>query len=260
MDIETLRTRHPDHWQMACAIRALAMDAVQAANSGHPGMPMGMADVATVLFARHLRFDATAPGWADRDRFILSAGHGSMLLYALLHLTGHADMTLDQLRAFRQFGSATAGHPEFGHAGGIETTTGPLGQGLANGVGFAMAEASLRARFGEHFVNHRTWVIAGDGCLMEGISHEAIGLAGMQKLNRLIVLWDNNGISIDGKVSLSDTTDQRARFAAAGWQVLSCDGHDPDDIDRALTAAAAAEAPVLVDCRTHIGFGSPKKQ
>jgi transketolase len=260
VDIETLRTRHPDHWQMACAIRALAMDAVQAANSGHPGMPMGMADVATVLYARHLRFDAASPDWADRDRFILSAGHGSMLLYALLHLTGHADMTLDQLRAFRQFGSATAGHPEFGHAKGIETTTGPLGQGLANAVGFAMAEAALRARFGEHFVNHRTWVIAGDGCLMEGISHEAIGLAGMQKLNRLIVLWDNNGISIDGKVSLSDTTDQRARFAAAGWQVLSCDGHDPDDIDRALTAAREAEAPVLVDCRTHIGFGSPKKQ
>ncbi|MBC7141481.1 MAG: transketolase, partial [Rhodobacteraceae bacterium] len=260
MDIATLREKHADHWTRACALRALAMDAVQAANSGHPGMPMGMADVATVLFGKHLKFDASAPKWADRDRFILSAGHGSMLIYALLHLTGYADMTLDQIRNFRQWGAITAGHPEYGHVAGIETTTGPLGQGISNAVGFAMAEESLRARFGARIVDHRTWVIAGDGCLMEGISHEAIGLAGMQKLSKLIVLWDNNNISIDGKVSLSDVTDQRARFAAAGWKVLACDGHDPVDIDRALTEARTSDRPVLVDCKTHIGFGSPKKQ
>ncbi|MBS0563470.1 MAG: transketolase, partial [Proteobacteria bacterium] len=227
MDIATLRSTHPEHWKKACAIRALAMDAVQAANSGHPGMPMGMADVATVLFEKHLKFDASQPRWGDRDRFILSAGHGSMLLYALMHLTGYQDMTIDQIRAFRQWGSITAGHPENFLSPGIETTTGPLGQGIANAVGFAIAEESLRARFGAKIVDHRTWVIAGDGCLMEGISHEAIGLAGMQKLSRLIVLWDNNSISIDGAVSLSDVTDQRARFAAAGWKVLHCDGHDP---------------------------------
>ena len=260
MDIATLRSAHADHWTRAAAIRALAMDAVQAANSGHPGMPMGMADVATVLFEKHLKFDASAPNWADRDRFILSAGHGSMLLYALLYLTGYEDMTLDQIRNFRQWGAITAGHPEYGHASGIETTTGPLGQGIANAVGFAIAEESLRARFGAKIVDHHTWVIAGDGCLMEGISHEAIGLAGMQKLSKLIVLWDNNDISIDGKISLSDVTDQRARFAAAGWRVLSCDGHDPADIDRALTEAKTSDRPVLVDCKTHIGFGSPKKQ
>ena len=260
MDIASLRAAHPDHWQKACAIRALTMDAVQAANSGHPGMPMGMADVATVLFEKHLKFDASAPNWADRDRFILSAGHGSMLLYALLHLTGYSDMTLDQIRNFRQWGAITAGHPEYGHVQGIETTTGPLGQGIANAVGFAIAEASMRARFGAKIVDHYTYVIAGDGCLMEGISHEAIGLAGMQKLNRLIVMWDNNDISIDGKISLSDITDQRARFAAAGWTVLHCDGHDPADIDRALSAARNSDKPVLIDCKTHIGFGSPKKQ
>jgi transketolase len=260
LDIATLRAEHPDHWSLAAAIRALAMDAVQAANSGHPGMPMGMADVATVLFRNHLKFDATAPDWADRDRFILSAGHGSMLIYALLHLTGYADMTLDQIRNFRQWGAITAGHPEYGHVKGVETTTGPLGQGISNAVGFAIAEEALRARFGAKIVDHRTWVIAGDGCLMEGISHEAIGLAGMQRLKNLIVLWDNNDISIDGRISLSDRTDQRARFAAAGWTVLSCDGHDPADIDRALTAAKAADGPVMVDCKTIIGFGSPKKQ
>ncbi len=260
MDIATLREKHTDHWMKACAIRALAMDAVQAANSGHPGMPMGMADVATVLFERHLKFDASAPKWADRDRFILSAGHGSMLIYALLYLTGYEDMTLDQIRNFRQWGAITAGHPEYGHVAGVETTTGPLGQGISNAVGFAMAEESLRARFGKKIVDHYTYVIAGDGCLMEGISHEAIGLAGMQKLSKLIVLWDNNNISIDGKISLSDVTDQRARFAAAGWTVLACDGHDPVDIDRALTAAKRSEQPVLIDCKTHIGFGSPKKQ
>ncbi|MCC6305978.1 MAG: transketolase [Rhodobacteraceae bacterium] len=245
---------------MATALRVLAMDAVQAANSGHPGMPMGMADVATVLFTRHLRFDAAAPGWPDRDRFVLSAGHGSMLLYGLLHLTGHADMTLAELRRFRQLGSRTPGHPEYGHAAGVETTTGPLGQGLATAVGFAIAEESLRARFGAGLVDHRTWVIAGDGCLMEGISHEAIGLAGMQRLARLVVLWDDNDISIDGRIGLADRTDQRARFAAAGWEVLSCDGHDPEAIDRALAAARAADRPVLVACRTVIGFGAPGKE
>jgi len=259
VDIAALRKAHPDHWQQATAIRALAMDAVQAAKSGHPGMPMGMADVATVLFSRHLKFDASAPDWADRDRFILSAGHGSMLLYALLHLTGYEDMTLDQVRNFRQWGAITAGHPEYGHAKGIETTTGPLGQGIANAVGFAMAEEKLRAEYGPKIVDHHTWVIAGDGCLMEGISHEAISLAGRQKLSRLIVLWDNNDITIDGRVSLSDVTDQRARFAAAGWHVLSCDGHDPADIDRALTEAKKSDRPVLVDCKTIIGFGSPAK-
>ena len=259
MEIAALRDAHPDHWKKATAIRALAMDAVQAANSGHPGMPMGMADVATVLFEKHLKFDASQPDWADRDRFILSAGHGSMLLYAVLHLTGYADMTLDQIRNFRQWGAITAGHPEYGHAKGIETTTGPLGQGLSNAVGFAMAEEKLRAEYGPKIVDHYTYVIAGDGCLMEGISHEAIGLAGHQKLGRLIVLWDNNDITIDGRVSLSDVTDQRARFAAAGWKVLSCDGHDPADIDRALTAAKGSDRPVLIDCKTVIGFGSPKK-
>jgi transketolase len=259
LDIATLRARHPDHFRLAAPIRALAMDAVQAANSGHPGMPMGMADVATVLVTKHLKFDAAAPDWPDRDRFVLSAGHGSMLLYALLHLTGHADMTLDELRAFRQLGSKTAGHPEYGHAAGIETTTGPLGQGLANAVGMAMAERSLAARFGK-VVDHRTWVIAGDGCLMEGISHEAIALAGRHRLSKLVVLWDDNGISIDGAVSLADATDQRARFAASGWTTMAVDGHDPDAVDAALTAAKAADAPVLIACRTVIGWGAPKKQ
>nr|WP_283163889.1 transketolase [Roseibaca domitiana] len=243
----------------ATAIRALAMDAVQAANSGHPGMPMGMADVATVLFERHLKFDASAPNWADRDRFILSAGHGSMLIYALLYLTGYKQMTLEQIKNFRQWGAITAGHPEYGHVEGVETTTGPLGQGISNAVGFAMAEEKLRAEFGAKVVDHHTYVIAGDGCLMEGISHEAIGLAGHQKLGRLIVLWDNNDITIDGSVSLSDRTDQRARFAAAGWKVLACDGHDAADIDRALTEAKGSDQPVLIDCKTVIGFGSPAK-
>ena len=259
MDIATLKELHPDHWQKAAAIRVLAMDAVQAANSGHPGMPMGMADVATVLFEKHLKFDASAPDWADRDRFILSAGHGSMLLYALLHLTGYADMTIDQIRNFRQLGAKTAGHPEYGHAKGIETTTGPLGQGLANSVGFAIAEEALRAKFGKKLVDHYTYVIAGDGCLMEGISHEAIGLAGAQKLGRLIVLWDDNSITIDGDVALSDVTDQAKRFQAAGWQVLACDGHDPEDIDAALTKAKGANKPTLIACKTVIGFGAPTK-
>ncbi|MEM9974418.1 MAG: transketolase [Pseudomonadota bacterium] len=260
MNIATLKELHPDHWNKAAAIRVLAMDAVEAANSGHPGMPMGMADVATVLFEKHLKFDASAPHWPDRDRFILSAGHGSMLLYALLHLTGYEDMTIEQIRNFRQQGSITAGHPEFGHATGIETTTGPLGQGLANAVGFAMAEEALRARFGKKVVDHDTYVIAGDGCLMEGISHEAIGLAGMQKLGRLIVLWDDNSISIDGDVAKSDITDQPKRFAAAGWQVLSCNGHDPEDIDAALTKAKTSKKPTMIACKTHIGFGAPTRQ
>ena len=262
MDIAARRKADPDHWRLATAIRVLAMDAVEAANSGHPGMPMGMADVATVLFRRHLRFDAAAPGWFDRDRFVLSAGHGSMLLYALLHLTGHAQMTIEQIRNFRQWGAITAGHPEYGHAEGVETTTGPLGQGLATAVGMAIAEEAMRARFGADLCDHRTWVIAGDGCLMEGISHEAIALAGQQRLGRLIVLWDNNDITIDGRVSLSDRTDQALRFQAAGWRVLACYGHDPADIDRALTRACAPgdDRPVLVACRTVIGFGAPHRQ
>ena len=260
MDIATLRDLHSDHWSRATAIRALTIDAVQAANSGHPGMPLGMADVATVLFGRHLKFDAADPHWPDRDRFVLSAGHGSMLLYALLHLTGYADFPIDQIRNFRQWGSRTAGHPENFLAHGIETTTGPLGQGLANAVGFAIAEEALRARFGKKLVDHHTWVIVGDGCLMEGISHEAIGLAGMQRLSKLIVLWDDNQISIDGKLSLSDITDQPRRFQAAGWQVLACDGHDPEDIDRALTKAKEGTRPTLVACKTRIGFGAPGKE
>jgi transketolase len=244
---------------MANAIRALAMDAVEQAKSGHPGMPMGMADAAAVLFARHLKFDAKNPRWPDRDRFILSAGHGSMLLYALLHLTGYADMTLDEIKRFRQLHSKTPGHPEYGHAEGVETTTGPLGQGLANAVGFAMAEAMLNARFGDALVDHRTWVIAGDGCLMEGISQEAISLAGHLKLGKLIVLWDDNSISIDGAVNLSDGTDQKARFEASGWRVLKCDGHDPEAVDAVLEAAKGSDRPVLIACKTTIGFGAPKK-
>jgi transketolase len=255
LDIQTLRARHPDHWMRATAIRTLALDAVAAANSGHSGMPMGMADVATVLFANHLKFDASAPRWPDRDRFILSAGHGSMLIYALLHLTGYEDVTLDQIRNFRQWGAITAGHPEYGHVAGVETTTGPLGQGISNAVGFAIAEENLRARWGAKVQDHYTWVIAGDGCLMEGVSQEAIGLAGKLQLSRLIVLWDNNGITIDGKVSLADITDQKARFLASGWDVFECDGHDPEDIDRALTAAKASPRPAMVACTTHIALG-----
>ena len=260
MPLTARRLADPDHWSLASAIRVLSMDAVEQANSGHPGMPMGMADVATVLWRKHLKFDASAPNWFDRDRFILSAGHGSMLIYSLLHLTGFEQMTLDQIRNFRQWGAATAGHPEYGHAEGVETTTGPLGQGLATSVGFAMAEAKMRAEFGEELCDHRTWVIAGDGCLMEGISQEAISLAGHLRLGRLIVLWDDNQITIDGAVSLSDSTDQLKRFEASGWRTLSCDGHDPADIDRALTAAKEDDGrPVLVACRTTIGYGSAKK-
>jgi transketolase len=256
LDITALRTAHPDHWARAAAIRTLTLDAVHAANSGHSGMPMGMADVATVLFEKHLKFDASAPHWPDRDRFILSAGHGSMLLYALLHLTGYADMTLEQIRNFRQWGAKTAGHPEYGHATGIETTTGPLGQGIANAVGFAMAEEIQRARYGAKIVDHYTYVIAGDGCLMEGISQEAIGIAGRHELSKLVVFWDNNDITIDGKVSLSDRTDQVARFRASGWDVQEIDGHDPVAIDAAITAAKKTATPSMIACKTHIALGS----
>jgi transketolase len=242
--------------QMADAIRVLAMDGVEKAASGHPGMPMGMADVATVLFSRFLKFDASRPDWADRDRFILSAGHGSMLIYALLHLTGYKAATKEQLSNFRQWGSKTAGHPEYGHMPGVETTTGPLGQGLANAVGFAMAERHLAARFGEDLVDHRTWVIAGDGCLMEGVSQEAIALAGRYKLNKLTVLWDDNAITIDGAVSLSDATDQKGRFKAAGWAVKAIDGHDPKAIKAALQWATRQDKPTLIACKTKIGRGA----
>ncbi|MBL4807960.1 MAG: transketolase [Rhodobacteraceae bacterium] len=260
MEIADLKSRHPVHFAKATALRMLAIDAVQAANSGHPGLPMGMADVATVLFEKHLKFDASAPNWPDRDRFVLSAGHGSMLLYGLLHLTGYADMTIDQIANFRQKGAITAGHPEYGHATGIETTTGPLGAGLATAVGMAMAETSMTARHGKKIVDHHTYVIVGDGCLMEGISQEAIGLAGKQRLGKLIVLWDDNGITIDGKVSLSDITDQMARFEASGWSVYSCDGHDPDAVDKAIAQAKQSPLPSMIACKTHIGFGSPSKQ
>ncbi|MDD2869470.1 transketolase [Neomegalonema sp.] len=245
---------------MANAIRFLAADAVEAANSGHPGMPMGMADVATVLFTRHIKLDPARPDWPDRDRFVLSAGHGSMLQYAVQHLLGYADMTLDQIRNFRQLGAITAGHPEYGHAEGIETTTGPLGQGIATAVGLALGERMMNARFGDDLVGHFTYVIAGDGCLMEGISHEAIDLAGHLKLGRLIVLWDDNSISIDGATDLSTSTDQRTRFAAAGWDVIEVDGHDQDAVDAALESARAAlDKPTLVACKTVIGKGAPTK-
>ena len=255
MDLKALASRHPAHWRKATAIRALTLDAVAAANSGHSGMAMGMADVATVLFEKHLKFDSLEPNWPDRDRFILSAGHGSMLLYSLLHLTGYADMTLEEIKNFRQWGAKTAGHPEYGHATGIETTTGPLGQGLANSVGFAIAEEILRATYGKSIQNHKTYVIAGDGCLMEGISQEAIGLAGRQNLSNLIVLWDDNNITIDGPVELSDKTDQIQRFRASGWHVQAIDGHDPKAINIALNIARQTEQPSMIACKTHIALG-----
>jgi transketolase len=243
---------------MANAIRALAMDAVEQAKSGHPGMPMGMADVATVLFTRFLKFDPADPAWPDRDRFVLSAGHGSMLLYALLYLTGYPAMTIEQIKRFRQLGSITAGHPEYGHAPGVETTTGPLGQGLANAVGMAIAERHLAVEFGD-VVNHKTYVIASDGDLMEGISQEAIALAGHLRLNRLIVLFDDNGISIDGALSLSDSVDQIKRFEAAGWNAWRIDGQDQAAIAAALEKAQGSDRPVLIACKTQIGFGAPNK-
>lgn len=246
--------------QMANAIRALTMDAVQAANSGHPGMPMGMADVATVLYTEFLKFDPADPKWPDRDRFVLSAGHGSMLAYATLHLTGYARPTMDDMRNFRQLHSPCAGHPENFELEGVETTTGPLGQGLATAVGMAIAERHLNAIFGDDLVDHKTWVVAGDGCLMEGINHEAIGLAGHLQLGRLNVLWDDNRITIDGAVDLSSSENVMERYRATGWHVVSCDGHDFDDIRKAMTEAVTDPRPSLIACRTIIGFGSPNKQ
>lgn len=246
--------------QMANAIRVLAMDAVQKANSGHPGMPMGMADVAAVLFNRFMNIDPASPNWADRDRFVLSAGHGSMLLYAIHNLLGFEDMTDEQLSNFRQLGARTAGHPEYGHAMGIETTTGPLGQGISTAVGMALAERMMAARFGPKLVDHYTYVIAGDGCLQEGISHEAIDLAGHLKLSRLIVLWDDNEITIDGATSLSTSMNQANRFKAAGWDVASIDGHDPESIAAAIEKARKTRKPSLIACKTVIGKGAPNKQ
>ncbi len=246
--------------QMANAIRALSMDAVQAANSGHPGMPMGMADVATVLWREYLKHDPAAPGWADRDRFVLSAGHGSMLIYSLLHLSGYAHPTMNDIRNFRQLGSPCAGHPENFLLDGVECTTGPLGQGLAMAVGMAIAERHLNTVYGDELVDHRTWVVAGDGCLMEGINHEAIGLAGHLKLGRMNVLWDDNHITIDGGTELSTSENIKARYEATGWHVVSCDGHDFDDIRKALDEAVASDRPSLIACRTVIGKGAPNKQ
>ncbi|WP_423603954.1 transketolase [Sphingomonas sp. MS122] len=244
----------------ANAIRALSMDAVEAANSGHPGMPMGMADVATVLFSDYLKYDPADPKWADRDRFVLSAGHGSMLIYSLLHLAGYARPTIEDIASFRQVGSPCAGHPENFELPGVECTTGPLGQGLAMGVGMAIAERHLNATFGDDLVDHRTWVLAGDGCLMEGVNHEAIGLAGHLQLGRLIVLWDDNNITIDGKVGLSSSEDIPARYEATGWHTVACDGHDPASIKAAFDAALADPRPSLVRCKTIIGKGAPNKQ
>jgi transketolase len=256
---DMLRTL-PSHAAMANAVRFLAADAVEKANSGHPGMPMGMADVATVLFSRFLKFDAADPHWPDRDRFVLSAGHGSMLLYALLHLTGHEAMALDELKRFRQWGSKTPGHPEYRHTEGVETTTGPLGQGLATAVGMALAERMLNARFGDDLVDHYTYVIAGDGCLMEGLSHEAISLAGHLKLSRLIVLYDDNQITIDGATSLSCSDDQLIRFMASGWSVRRVDGHDHDAVAQAIGEERETNRPSLIACRTVIGYGAPTRQ
>ena len=256
----TTEAQAVSHNDMANAIRALAMDAVQAAKSGHPGMPMGMADVATVLFREALRFDAADPHWPNRDRFVLSAGHGSMLLYSLLYLTGYPGMDIAELKRFRQLGAKTAGHPEHGHAEGIETTTGPLGQGVATAVGMALSERLLNARLGDELVDHYTYVIAGDGCLMEGISHEAISLAGHLGLGKLIVLFDDNGISIDGPTTLAVTDDQVARFKASGWNAVAIDGHDPAAISAALAKARAdSSKPWLIACKTTIGYGAPTK-
>ena len=245
--------------RMANAIRGLSMDGVEKAKSGHPGLPMGAADIATVIYTRFLKFDPTDPHWADRDRFILSAGHGSMLLYSILYLTGTTGMTLDELKNFRQWGSKTPGHPEVGHTQGVEMTTGPLGQGLATSVGFALAERHLNAEFSSDLVDHYTYVLASDGDLMEGISQEAIALAGHLKLNRLIVLWDDNGISIDGPLSISDSVDQRKRFESAGWATAAVDGHDQDAIAAAIEAAHISDRPTMIACKTVIGFGAPKR-
>src|ERR1700733_14481301 len=248
-----------DHDRMANAIRALAMDAVEQAKSGHPGLPMGAADIATVLFTQFLKFDPADPNWPDRDRFVLSAGHGSMLVYALLYLLGYEKMTVAELQRFRQIGSLTPGHPEHGHTPGVETTTGPLGQGIANAVGMAIAERHLASLFGNEIVDHATYVIASDGDLMEGISQEAIALAGHLKLNKLVVLFDDNGISIDGPLKLADSVDQVGRFEAAGWTAERIDGHDPTAIAAALKAAKNSDRPSLIACKTVIGFGAPTK-
>ena len=247
------------HDQLANAIRFLAADAVEKAKSGHPGMPMGMADVATVLFTEVLKFDAAHPHWPDRDRFVLSAGHGSMLLYATMYLTGYPDIDLEQIKNFRQLHSRTAGHPEYGHALGVETTTGPLGQGLATAVGMSIAEKALAARYGSEIIDHHTYVIAGDGCLMEGVSHEAIDLAGHLKLSKLIVLWDDNQISIDGATSIATSIDHRKRFEASGWHTIAIDGHKPSEIRAALAEAKRQSVPTMIACRTTIGFGAPTK-
>lgn len=256
MDIKANQKEHSAHWAKASAIRTLTLDAIAAANSGHSGMPMGMADVATVLFEKHLKFDASAPSWPDRDRFILSAGHGSMLIYSLLHLCGYKDFPIEEIKNFRQLGAKTAGHPENFLSEAIETTTGPLGQGISNAIGFAMAEEILRARFGKKLVNHHTYVVVGDGCLMEGVSQEAIGLAGRHELSKLIVLWDDNNITIDGTVDLADRTDQIQRFKASGWHVQQIDGHDPVAIDIALTEAKKSGQPSMIACKAHIALGS----
>lgn len=249
----------PTQAEMANAIRFLAMDAIQAANSGHPGAPMGLADAATVLFTRHLKIDPGNPKWADRDRFVLSAGHASMLQYALHYLVGFEDMTIEQIKNFRQFGAITAGHPEYGHVQGVETTTGPLGQGIAAAVGMALAERMQNARYGDELADHYTYVMAGDGCLMEGISHEAIDFAGNLKLGRLILMWDDNDITIDGATDLSTSTDQCARFEASGWQVQAVDGHDAQAIDAAITAAKSSDKPSFIALKTVIGKGAPNK-
>ncbi|WP_226626340.1 transketolase [Alloyangia pacifica] len=258
MNVQTKVTATED--LMANAIRALTMDAVQQANSGHPGAPMGMADVATVLFNRFITLDPKNDRWPDRDRFVMSAGHGSMLVYAIHHLLGYDDMPIEEIKRFRQLGSRTAGHPEYGHAKGIETTTGPLGQGISTTVGMALAERMLNARFGDALVDHYTYVIAGDGCLMEGISHEAIDLAGHLSLSRLILFWDDNGITIDGGTELSTSTDQQARFRAAGWHVQAVDGHDKEAIAAAIEMARADDRPSMIACKTVIGYGAPNKQ
>lgn len=244
--------------QMANAIRFLSIDAIEKANSGHPGLPMGAADIATVLYSQFLSHDPKKPKWPNRDRFVLSAGHGSMLLYSLLYLTGYEDMTLDEIKSFRQLGARTAGHPEYGHASGIETTTGPLGQGIANAVGMALGERLMNARYSD-LIDHYTYALVGDGCLMEGISQESIALAGHLKLNKLIVFWDNNNITIDGAVSLSDNTDQLSRFAASGWTTIAIDGHDQKAVATAIEKAKKSTKPTLISCKTIIGFGSPHK-
>src|SRR6202012_4512973 len=247
------------HDRMANAIRFLSLDAVEKAKIGHPGLPMGAADIATVLFTRYLKFDPADPMWPDRDRFVLSAGHGSMLLYSLFYLLGYESMTIDEIKRFRQLGSLTPGHPEHGHTPGVETTTGPLGQGLGNAVGMALAERHLATLYGDAVVDHTTYVLASDGDLMEGISQEGIALAGHLKLNKLVVLHDDNGISIDGPLALADAVDQVKRFEAAGWTATRIDGHDPAAVAQAIEAPQQSDRPSMIACRTTIGFGAPTK-